>query len=761
MKIILSLIVTLCILAILPDVIFGGRAFNPHFDLRKKPKFQLSIDYALKQNRHSSKGVEYQWFTQELDHFDQQNTKTFQQRYLINDQYWDGKGPVFIMINGEGPMTIGTVLGLKYIDWAKQFNALVVALEHRYYGASFATPDISTENLQYLSSDQASKNIQRLILIISFFRLADNAVFRQFIAKQYNVTSSSKWVSFGGSYSGALTSWFRLKYPNLVDFTISSSAPVLAEVDFYQYLEVVQNSLLTTSKGQECVNNIASATQKIQTLLQTSDGLQKVSDLFDLCPPLATQDDISTFMQSLAGNFMGTVQYNLEAPGAATITNLCEIMTNPDNDPITNYVKVWQGFTDGCTDTSYETMIDLMKNNTNDASVEGGKMWFYQTCTEFGYYQSSDSTKQPFGNLIPIEYLTKQCQEVFGFNFTPNVEWTITKYGGINPDADNILYVNGDIDPWHALGITTPITRKSPSSSSILLIHGTSHCDDMLIPLPTSPPTLPAAQATIESYLTKWLTPSSNKNNNNNNNKKVVDPYKDMSEERLMEIEALSAIYMDSFKSINDDNIQITLLPNPSGEDNHVGVILDIKFTPEYPNEVPIIELIPTEKLTKDRIKELIQNIDCQAKENIGTSMIFMLAGTIKEWLDNNNTDGSVEEEEDNEESIESEEEEPVFEGTPVTVEAFLEWRKKFIAETQPIKKDLSKQGKITGRKLFEIDSSLILSDSKFMEEGEETSNISVAALKPKLEEVAAQVDWSLFGEEDLPDDDDFDEEDN
>ena len=29
----------------------------------------------------------------------------------------------------------------------------------------------------------------------------------------------------------------------------------------------------------------------------------------------------------------------------------------------------------------------------------------YQTCTEFGFYQTSDSEKQPFGDLFPLKYV--------------------------------------------------------------------------------------------------------------------------------------------------------------------------------------------------------------------------------------------------------------------------------------------------------------------------------------------------------------------
>ena len=34
-----------------------------------------------------------------------------------------------------------------------------------------------------------------------------------------------------------------------------------------------------------------------------------------------------------------------------------------------------------------------------------GRQWVYQTCTEFGYYQTSNYQKQPFGSNIPLQYV--------------------------------------------------------------------------------------------------------------------------------------------------------------------------------------------------------------------------------------------------------------------------------------------------------------------------------------------------------------------
>ena len=105
------------------------------------------------------------------------------------------------------------------------------------------------ENLKYLSSRQASEDI---------------AYFIQFINKQ-NGWTNTKWVVFGGSYSGnkfwseifvkesgdcqgfvlfrkyernlgALAAWFRQLHPELAAGAVGSSGPVQATVDFYRRL---------------------------------------------------------------------------------------------------------------------------------------------------------------------------------------------------------------------------------------------------------------------------------------------------------------------------------------------------------------------------------------------------------------------------------------------------------------------------------------------------------------------------------------------
>ena len=104
---------------------------------------------------------------------------------------------------------------------AEKTNALIIALEHRYYGDSlpFRQESFETSNMKYLSSKQALRDIAFFI----------EQVKRN---KWYNISDQNKWITVGGSYSGALSAWFRAKYPHLTVGAIASSGVILAVEDF-------------------------------------------------------------------------------------------------------------------------------------------------------------------------------------------------------------------------------------------------------------------------------------------------------------------------------------------------------------------------------------------------------------------------------------------------------------------------------------------------------------------------------------------------
>lgn len=66
--------------------------------------------------------------------------------------------------------------------------------------------------------------------------------------------NQNPWVTVGGSYPGALSAWFRYKYPHLTIGSIASSAVVQA-IENYQDFDL-QMYLSAKKSGDYCVKAI-------------------------------------------------------------------------------------------------------------------------------------------------------------------------------------------------------------------------------------------------------------------------------------------------------------------------------------------------------------------------------------------------------------------------------------------------------------------------------------------------------------------------
>lgn len=117
-------------ITILPLLINGLSSF--HRALKHKEHLRSST------NRTNSPEDEL-WFTQQLDHFNSTDNRTWQQRYYVNDQFWKQDGPVFIFIAGEGTANPIWMVEGQWITYAQTYGAICVMVEHRFYGKSHPT----------------------------------------------------------------------------------------------------------------------------------------------------------------------------------------------------------------------------------------------------------------------------------------------------------------------------------------------------------------------------------------------------------------------------------------------------------------------------------------------------------------------------------------------------------------------------------------------------------------------------------------------
>lgn len=130
------------------------------------------------------------------------------------------------------------------------------------------------------------------------------------------------------------------------------------------------------------------------------------------------------------------------------------------------------------------------------------RSWTYQTCTEFGFYQTSTDVKSTFGDRFDVEYFIKQCSDIYGSAFDErslnrSVAQTNMMYGAQSPMTTNVLYVHGTLDPWHVLGLYTSENPQTPT----ILIEGTAHCADMYEPRDEDLPQLKSARVKIAQFI--------------------------------------------------------------------------------------------------------------------------------------------------------------------------------------------------------------------------------------------------------------------
>lgn len=290
------------------------------------------------------------------------------QRYWVNKEFWGGAGhPVFVFIGGEGQESCSRLTSKMYLyDLAKQHRAVLINVEHRFYGQSYPTLDMSTENLQYLSSQQALADLARIIGHV----------------KDTLDTPTSPVITVGGSYPGNMAAWFKLKYPQVTVGSIASSAPLTSKTNFYEYMEVVGDAINYFS-GQECYDAFSSASKAIMELAAGGPGSSGYATLekdYNLCSPMSSEKDLSIMLSDIMGNVQGTVQYNNEHNGVMNVTDICSTMlAGPDAYDQFAILSAQYRNASGlqCENANWADTVAYLANPKMDPT-NAGRPWTYQ-----------------------------------------------------------------------------------------------------------------------------------------------------------------------------------------------------------------------------------------------------------------------------------------------------------------------------------------------------------------------------------------------
>ncbi|XP_026739316.1 putative serine protease K12H4.7 [Trichoplusia ni] len=429
-----------------------------------------------------SSPISSKWIRQPLDHFDQNETRAWHMRYFERLDYWKRKGPIYLFINGEGPASrVFLQTGILY-ELAKETKGAMYLAEHRYYGKSKPFKDLTTENLAYLSSRQALADFAKLLRAIK-------------MSPKYN---ESKVVVVGGSYAGNLAAWMRLLYPNLVDAAIASSAPVLAKKDFYEYLENVSEDF-EQHGTPGCFEKIKEIFNRYDELFKTSAGIEQLKEEEQICEStdMNKSENKQLFFLDKTSEFMYEAQYG----SPESIKGFCEDLTNTskvfsakDDDS-----DLWNE-KNNCFDYDFDDMIENMRQ------VDWIMAWTYQTCTEFGYFPTTNSDNQPFTNNVFVDLFYSLCTKTYGDDFDEKridegIERANNMYGGLKPNVTQVVFVNGDLDPYHKLGVLEDVSYEAPAK----IIPLSSHCRDLFSDRAKDPEELKEARKYIKYLIKRWI----------------------------------------------------------------------------------------------------------------------------------------------------------------------------------------------------------------------------------------------------------------
>uniref|UniRef100_A0A6P7GNB5 LOW QUALITY PROTEIN: thymus-specific serine protease-like n=1 Tax=Diabrotica virgifera virgifera TaxID=50390 RepID=A0A6P7GNB5_DIAVI len=310
--------------------------------------------------------------------------------------------------------------------------------------------DLSTENLVYLTSQQA---------------LRDLAFFIEAMNQKYNLTRDVKWIVFGGSYSGNLAAWLRLKYPHLVHGAMSASAPLLAKLDFPEFLKDVAHSI--RANNIDCFIILEESSDQVD-VLNIAVGQKKLTN---------------------GHNYLNMYPFFMQIVTKRATIDLCEKVYNSIESEI-NLRKL-----------TYYELFSKIKNISWEANDKGlgARQWVYQTCTEFGYFQTSHKAPLSF-------FIRTLCQNTYRSSYNEMfvdhaINRTNVLYGGLDIEVSNVVFVHGSVDPWRLLGITKTLNDKAPA----ILIEGAGHCENMFGPSYDDTPPLMTARVQIGELIGTWI----------------------------------------------------------------------------------------------------------------------------------------------------------------------------------------------------------------------------------------------------------------
>eukprot|EP00392_Amoebophrya_sp_AT5.2_P004827 g4836.t1 len=383
--------------------------------------------------------------------------------------------------------------------------------------------------------------------------------------------ADSKFICLGGSYPGNLAAWFRQKYPDVVHGCLSFSAPVYAKKDFYEYGQMVYHALelnagtpdaekqilhrlkacpFSVLSGGDEANVESILTGVSAGIVQYNNTLpegRKIADVQKRVEEASTPEE-AAFSTVEASSETGKVDgqerdgSGLREKDDAKAPSTIHLKKVDDVDTLTNSTKTTiatarkqKKFHDVSVHDHHEQMERRTNGEEKDRpdcvdystrqeyadlvpdTAAAARSWVYQTCNEFGYFQTSRVSLVDKVDRRSTTFLKKSlytahvsdaslwdgiCRSVFGIYDTETRIARTRAYYDVAEIPSRTVFVNGELDPWSTLS-----RPPNADGTSYLVPHG-SHCVGLYGNPEDAGAVMPAArelQRTLVKTVGEWL----------------------------------------------------------------------------------------------------------------------------------------------------------------------------------------------------------------------------------------------------------------
>jgi serine protease 16 len=365
-------------------------------------------------------------------------------------------------------------------------------------GVDMSRPN-RTEQLRFFSVEQA---------------LMDAAGLHAYATARWELSSANRWITFGGSYPGILAALSRLRFPHLFAAAVASSAPVQAELEMRGYNDVVAAAYEVASVGgsEACRRRIAAAHARAGELARAPEGRAELRRMLEL-PADALESERSR--RDVLGNGAAYFPAQGNDPAciepACNIAKICAVMTHETPEAVS-------GEAEG--DRALRALAALRKAQQGlaakdqDNDPEGSwDLWTWQVCTEWGFLQTCQLGSRCMftQGLLTLDVMAQEACARFQLGPDPvetvaqAVARTNARFGGTHILASNVLWLNGEVDPWTANSPQSLSPQQLALGQRIVVVEGASHHAWTHPSASTDQPSVVAARAEIRAAVRQWL----------------------------------------------------------------------------------------------------------------------------------------------------------------------------------------------------------------------------------------------------------------